>query len=211
MKGHRAKSNMRKQFKKKKAGRPYEEAVRDLCRTIFPNAKIESGVWVVGPDGRRELDVDIWEMVGDKLMHFMIECKDFNRESTGPVGISYVDALDSKCRDLGLHSAFICSNAGYTADAVRKAKRLGIGLLGATRQSDARIRFALQEEVCIRHVRIAECRLQYLYHNDEPLNPLDGVDVNHVLFENRSVIQWLWGARYSLFNSQSDRARMDGA
>ena len=191
MKGRRAKANMREHFKKK-AGRPYEEAVRDLCRAIFPKAKIESGVWVTGPDGRRELDIDIWETVSDQLLHVMIECKDFNRESTGPVGISYIDALDSKSRDLGLHSAFICSNAGYTSDAVRKAKRLGIGLLGATRQGDARIRFALQEEVYIRHVRIAECRIEYLYHDEECANPLGDIDVNQVLFEGRSVVQWLW-------------------
>jgi len=50
----------------------------------------------------------------------VIECKDWNR----PIGIAFIDALDSKRRDLGASIAMICSNSGFTSDALRKAARV---------------------------------------------------------------------------------------
>jgi len=117
-----------------KRGKPYEEAVGDLFRQLFPVSVIKTGVWVEAPDGRRELDVDIVETVDGRKVRGVVECKDFDASKTGPVGIKYIDELDSKRRDLGLQFACICSNAGFTADAIRKGRRVNIGLLGATRK-----------------------------------------------------------------------------
>src|SRR5580765_3835188 len=95
-------------------------------------ASIRHGVWLVGPDGRRELDVFI--TVEGQKRHVVVECKDFNPNTTGPVGIGYVDALESKRWDLGVDASFLCSNAGFTTDAVSKAKRVGIGLIAVMRK-----------------------------------------------------------------------------
>jgi hypothetical protein len=72
--------------------------VCDVVRGFNPQAHVTPGVWVTGPDGRRELDVHVVEAVGGRTYHGVIECKDFNPATTGPVGIGYVDALESKQR-----------------------------------------------------------------------------------------------------------------
>ena len=83
------------------------------------------------PDGRRDRDVVIEGTAEGKRRHVLIECKDFNPNSTGPVGIGYVDALESKHRDLGMDVSFICSNAGFTTCAIRKVKPPVLARLGS--------------------------------------------------------------------------------
>jgi hypothetical protein len=149
--------------------------VGELFRQFYPASAIKTGVWVEGPDGRRELDVDIIEKVGARTVRGVVECKDFNPATTGPVGIAYIDALDSKRRDLGLEFAFICSNAGFTADAIRKARRVNIGLLGATRKNDQRIRFGVVDEIYTRHIRLIEAPKIRLWPADGEELPKKGV------------------------------------
>lgn len=140
----------------RRSGTPYEDAVCELFREFFPGADIEAGVWVTGPDGRRELDVKIEQQIAGKTLRGVVECKDFNPQTTGPVGIAYLDALDSKRRDLGLDLVFLCCNAGFTADAIRKAQRVGIGLLGAVKKGDHRIRFSVVHEIYVRHIAFTD-------------------------------------------------------
>ncbi|MGE0100502.1 MAG: restriction endonuclease [Hydrogenophaga sp.] len=105
-----------------KQGRAYEEAVASIFCKLFPDSDVSRSVWVEGPDGRRELDIQV--RVRDKIhsQFGLIECKDFDPQKTGPVGISYIDALDSKRRDLNATFAMICSNSGFTKDAINKAR-----------------------------------------------------------------------------------------
>jgi len=176
----------------KKAGAPYEAAVRDLFRQFSPTATVNAGVWVQGPDGRRELDVDILEKQGDRTVHGVVECKDFNPDTTGPVGIGFIDALDSKRHDLKLDFAFLCSNAGFTDDAIRKAKRVNIGLLGATRSGDSRVRFGVVDEIYMRHLRLTDPPLLHCWHVEgEALLPEEITKSGEPNFEGRSVAQWL--------------------
>lgn len=79
----------------------------------------------------------------------MIECKDWNR----PFGIAFIDALDSKRRDIGASAALICSNSGFTADALRKAARVGIPALAALIKGDHRIRVIVREQIYTRIVK----------------------------------------------------------
>lgn len=174
-----------------KAGAPYEDAVCELFRLFFPASTINAGVWIEGSDGRRELDVDITENFGNRAVHGIIECKDFNPATTGPVGIAYIDALDSKRRDLQLDFAFLCSNAGFTADAVRKAKRVNIGLLSAVRKLDKRIRFAVYEEIYIRHINLTEApRIRIWPAIGEALPPKAVLESGEAYFDGRPVGPW---------------------
>jgi hypothetical protein len=133
---------------------------------------VRQGEWVVGPDGRRELDVFVEGTVDGVPRRVLVECKDFNPRTTGPVGIGFVDALESKGRDLIVDVSFICSNAGFTADAVRKAKRVGIGLIGVLEEKDQRIRFQVREEIYIRRVKVEALTIGLVA---EPAANLDGV------------------------------------
>lgn len=152
--------------RKPKRGLPFEEAVAEVVKAIDPSATVLQGQWVDGPDGRRDRDVSISGTVDGAAYTALVECKDYDRESTGPVGIAVVDALDSKRRDLKVDIAIICSNAGFTEPAARKARRVGIVLIGVFRQSDGRIRHQLIDQVYFRRLKIEHLgfRLENIEH-----------------------------------------------
>ena len=131
-----------------KRGRHYERVVSEVLKAFAPNAAASSGKWVQGPDGRRDLDVFIDGMSGGQRRRVLVECKDYNPNTTGPVGIAVIDALDSKRRDLNMDVAMVCSNAGYSGDAMRKAARVGIGLVSVMRKGDIFSERAIQLRLC---------------------------------------------------------------
>src|SRR5262245_13116291 len=112
-----------------KRGTQFELVVSDVVREFDANCTVRQGEWIEGPDGQRELDVYVEGTVDGVRRRVQIECKDYD-PSSRPIGIAVVDGLDSKHRDLGMDFSLLCSNAGFTSDAIRKASRLGIGLIG---------------------------------------------------------------------------------
>jgi hypothetical protein len=84
----------------------------------------------------------------------LIECKDFNPQSTGKVGIGFVGELDSKRHDLNIDFPIICSNAGFTAPAIHKARRVGIGTIAALRMGDERIQYEVRDTVYTRKITV---------------------------------------------------------
>jgi hypothetical protein len=142
------KRSARKQSRLPKRGEAYQNAVALVAKSIAPSADVEVGAWIDGPDGRRDLDVVVRPQGTDSTRVVVIECKDWNR----PIGIAFIDALDSKRRDLGASIAMICSNSGFTSDALRKAARVGIPALSALIEGDKRIRVVVREQIYTRIV-----------------------------------------------------------
>jgi len=171
-----------------KRGKPFERVVKEVLSTLDPRSVVRQGQWVTGPDGRRELDVLIEGSVEGVRRRVLVECKDFNPNTTGPVGIRFVDALESKRRDLAADVSFICSNAGFTTDAIRKAKRVGIGLIAVLRERDHRIRFQVREEIYIRRVTVQTLTIGL---QTEPAVKLDGVPFEAITFKGVSVGNWV--------------------
>jgi len=171
-----------------KRGKPFERVVKEVLSTLDPRSVVRQGQWVTGPDGRRELDVLIEGSVEGVRRRVLVECKDFNQNTTGPVGIRFVDALESKRRDLAADVSFICSNAGFTTDAIRKAKRVGIGLIAVLREGDHRIRFQVREEIYIRRVTVQTLTIGL---QTEPAVKLDGVPFEAITFKGVSVGNWV--------------------
>lgn len=178
----------RRKRKSKRKGSPYERVVAEVIRVMDPNATVEQGQWVLGPDGHRELDVHIIGTYEGQERRILIECKDFNPASTGPVGIRYIDALESKSRDLGFHFSAICSNAGFTINAIRKASRVGIGLIAVMKKGDKRIRFAVTEEIYTRKVHVNELKISL--EGPEPIL-LEGMKGEVILFNGMPVVNWV--------------------
>jgi hypothetical protein len=171
-------------------GRGFEEVVAEVVRAMDPSVTVSIGAWVKGPDGRREVDVLIEGCVEGVPQKAIVECKDFNPKTTGPVGIGYLDALDSKRRDLGLKLAVIASNAGFTSDAISKGKRLGIGVVGIMREGDDRLRFAVQDEIYTRQVSIRDNNFKITYgSNDAEIERV--VSTGEATFEGKLVSNWL--------------------
>lgn len=150
-----------------KKGSAYEDLVGAAMRAFDPGATVETGHWVEGPDGRRELDVVIRGDVEGTPRVLLIECKDFDPAKTGKVGIEYVDALESKRRDLGVDGAFLSSNSGFTDGALKKAKRTGIGLISVLKAGDKRVKLELQEVINVFHIDIVDVKATYHLLSDE--------------------------------------------
>jgi len=94
-----------------KLGKPYENLVGIIQKALHPDAIVEMGEWVVGPDGERELDVSVRGEVDGVPTFIFLECKDWKKQ----VGIEAVDAFDSKRADLGADRAILVSKAASPA------------------------------------------------------------------------------------------------
>jgi hypothetical protein len=116
-------------------GAPFQDLVGS-AKAMDPAATVPTGQWVRGPDGRRDIDVLVEGALDGRPFRVLIECKDYNPDTTGRVGIEYLDAIDSKRQDLAVDAAVICSNSGFTQDAIRKGKRKRIGLISILKAGD---------------------------------------------------------------------------
>jgi hypothetical protein len=172
----------------RRRGTPYEQVVEEIAKAMDPSSKVERGQWVEGPDGLRELDVRIIGAFEGEVRKILIECKDYDPGSTGRVGIGEVDALESKRRDLGFQRSAICSNAGFTGGALRKANRTGIGLISALKEGDERIRFSVDVELYTRQIEVEN--LSIGLNGPQPIS-LDGVQFEEILYDGIPVGNWV--------------------
>jgi Restriction endonuclease len=190
----RKRSSKRKNRTPPRASKPgdsYQNAVASVAKSIAPSAHIEVGTWTDGPDGPRELDVELRPNGAGSAALVVIECKDWTR----PIGIAFVDALDSKRRDIGASVAMICSNSGFTADALRKAARVGIPALAALIKGDNRIRVVVREQIYTRIVEFAyhEPTLHYPSLSNEEKAALTNVYTREFTYNGKSIEAWVAG------------------
>lgn len=181
-----------------KRGRDYEQVVAEVHKAMDRGASVQQGQWVAGPDGRRDMDVFIDGTADGQQRRVLVECKDFDPKKTGPVGIVYVDALDSKRRDLGIDVSFICSNAGFTVNAIRKAKRVDIGLISVMREGDTRIRFCVAEVLYTRKVKVEQ--LIFELRSSAPIH-LGEVPSDAVTYDGIPVCNWVARRAQNLLGS----------
>lgn len=128
-----------------KAGTEYQELVAEVVRALDSNAKVETAQAVVGPDGAREVDVEVRGTQNGRPYFILIECKDktYGR-SRRRVSIEEIDALDSKRKDLNADLAVLCSNTGFSGGALLKAGRVGIVAISALARRDGRAKFVVE-------------------------------------------------------------------
>ena len=172
-----------------KRGLIYQHAVAQVAKSIDPSAQIEVGAWANGPDGRRDLDVLIRPREGSSAPSVVIECKDWNR----PIGIGFIDALDSKRKDISAAIAMICSNSGFTEEALHKAARVGIPALAALIEGDSRIRVIVREQI---YTRIVEFQRHGPQFHHQPLTledqgKISGAYTKEWLYEGKSMEAWV--------------------
>ena len=171
-----------------KAGDAYQDAVAAVARQLDPTARVQVGEWVEGPDGERDCDVGVYPGGGSRYVY--IECKDRKR----PVGIEFVDALESKRKDVKADVAVLCSNSGFTRDALRKAARVGIPALSALIEGDSRIRVQVQEEIYTRNIKITpHTTISYHWAVDRASVAAVWIDVSarDVIHDKRHVLAWV--------------------
>jgi|GEM_PF-3685978 len=171
-----------------KEGILFERAVSDIVKGFGNVSNVVQGEWRAGPDGRRDRDVGFSATLSGKTYKGLIECKDYDRASTGRVGIGVIDALDSKRRDLDIDIPIVCSNAGFSKPAIAKAQRVGIRTFGALRIGDDRIRFEVSDLVYSRKVSISNVQLEFRAAGQLP--DLSKVAPKKILFDGNLVFDW---------------------
>lgn len=171
-----------------KAGSTYEKVVADIISTLSPGAKAQYGQWIIGPDGRRDLDVEIRGQINGEEQFVLLECKDWKNT----VGIGIVDALDSKRRDLSADYALICSNSGFTSDALRKGKRVGIGMVAALKSGDQSIKVVIEEEIYVKKIHIKEYKSTWYFSDSSLASRMPkNLDPHSIRYKGLFLTNWV--------------------
>jgi len=170
-----------------KAGDEYQDLVGAVAKALDPGAAVGVGQWIVGPDGRRDLDVEVRGTIEGAPFFVQIECKDWSE----PVGIAVVDALDSKRRDLGADKAIIYSNSGFTEPALRKANRVGIEMASVLKAGDARVRVVVQKHLVAKRLSIDRMRLLLHPPPGLKLELPDAWSVDKLFLDELPFVNWL--------------------
>ena len=125
-----------------KAGSAYNELAKKMAEALEPAAVVKMGQWVEGPDGKREVDVEVRGTFEGQQFFLLIECKDWKN----PVDIKEFDKIDSKRKDLLADRVMICSNSGFTKKALRKAARLNIQAVSILAEGDKIVKLSINRE-----------------------------------------------------------------
>lgn len=110
-----------------KSGKRFEILVDEIYRGLsqqYPSAKVNRDEKIEGPDGLRQFDVTLRHEVAGSEYLTVVECKDHKRK----LKVEYVDALESKMRDIKASKAILVSPVGFQRCAIIKAARVGIDL-----------------------------------------------------------------------------------
>jgi hypothetical protein len=183
-----------------KAGDEYQEIVGVVAKALDPGASVKVGQWMEGPDGRRDMDVEVRGTVNGAAYFALIECKDWK----APVGIKVVDALDSKRHDLNADRAIIYSNSGFTAPALRKAARVEIETFSALKAGDNSIRVVVERSFIAKELSVALTRIMLYPFPGETLGVDDGWQVGELMFDNLPVINWISNLSHRLIREQEE-------
>lgn len=168
-----------------KPGDDYQDVVGAVQRALDSGSQVDVGVWVEGPDGRRDMDVAVRGTKEGKPHLTLIKCKDWRV----PVGIAVMDSLDSKRKDLGASAAVVFSNSGFTEDAQRKAARIGISLAAALKAGDPRVKVKLWKEFIARNRSVDRwSMLVFPEQNSERNDPYSPFDVK---LAGKAVVNWI--------------------
>lgn len=133
-----------------KAGDEYRELVGTVMAALDRGSAVKMEQWITGPDGERDMDVEVRGTLNGVPHFILVECKDHAR----PIGIGFVDAFESKIRDLKPDRAIMFSNSGFTRDALKKARRVGVEMASAMKAKDDTIKIQVYREVIARRLTL---------------------------------------------------------
>ena len=170
-----------------KLGDEYQALVGIVQKALDPEAIVNVGTWITGPDGKRDLDVEVRGTVDGISCFILIECKDWN----DPVGIAVVDALESKRRDLNADKAIIYSNSGFTKPALRKASRVGICMASALNAGNKIIRFEIHKALIAKTLSVDRIKCELFSPSPDQLDLPNSWNLKELIYDNLPVQNWL--------------------
>jgi hypothetical protein len=170
-----------------KRGKWYEDVVAVVAKALYPAAVANVRQEIDGPEGAREVDVEVRGNIDGRQQFALLECKDWKV----PVDIQALDALHSKSLDLRADLAIIFSNSGFTRKALEKAKRLDIGAMSALVHGDQRIRPIIERVVTAKRLSVDKWHLAVFPTEDsKELLPAEW-SPNDLHYEGLPVVNWI--------------------
>lgn len=184
-----------------KAGDEYRELVGVVMAALDAQSAVKTEQWIMGPDGERDMDVEVRGTL-EGVPHFIvIECKDHKR----PIGIGLIDAFESKIRDLKPNRAMMFSNSGFTRDALKKAQRVGIEMASAMRVKDDIVKIHVHSEVVARRLALTFGTANIFPFEGQIFENMEKWELGKLLFDDIPVIRWL-SMKMKLVASENDTA-----
>ncbi len=170
-----------------KAGDAYRELVGTVMTALDPDSAVNTEQWITGPDGERDMDVEVRGTLNGVPQFILVECKDHTRA----IGIGFIDAFESKIRDLKPDRSIMFSNSGFTRGALKKANRVGIEMASAMKAKDEIVKNTIHHEVVARRLTLT-FGTAVLYPFDGHSHEIDEKwRVEDLMFDGIPVIYWV--------------------
>jgi hypothetical protein len=168
----------------------YRDLVAEVIHELSPTSRVSVGTLITTPDGTRTVDVEVTSI---EKKSFITDIDVVDLPSGRPAGVEVVDAADSKSPDIKADAMLVCSNTGFDAVAIRKAKRKKIGLISVLRQGDERVRAVIEEEIYLRKVDISPAKIDYTEATPQDRETLRELwrGTHEVTYQGGSVDAWL--------------------
>jgi hypothetical protein len=161
----------------------YRAVVAEVINAFEPKAFITVGGQVIGPDGGRRVDVQVFREKSDAPTLVDV----VYRQDNAPVGVEMVDAAESKGKDLRARTMLLCSNSGFDQNAIRKAKRVGVGLISVLKEGSNRATAYVEEEIYLRTIVVKSVRSLYTH----PSPKKSTTAFNDITYKGVPVDDWL--------------------
>lgn len=168
---------------------------------LDPGSAMKTEQWITGPDGERDMDVEVRGTLNGVPHFILVERKDHARS----IGIGFVGAFDSKIRDLKPDRAIMFSNSGFTRDALKKASRVGIEMASAMKARNDRVRIKVHREVVARRLTLTFGTVVLFPLEGDPYEIEEKYKVEDLLFDGLPVIHWI-SEKMKLVASEHDAA-----
>jgi hypothetical protein len=186
------------------AGGAYQEIVAAVERALHPEANVDVGEWIEGPDGEREVDVVVRGKLGATHHVALIECKDWRR----PVDIKTIDELDSKRNDLGADTTLVYSNSGFTKKALNKAQRKNIQAVSALNAGNADIKLTVRYTLTPKFLSIDRWIVR-LYPDEESNRKIPSEWLpQDLIYNDLPVVNWIRKASADVLLANEDSSEI---
>lgn len=169
-----------------KAGDLYRDLVGTILAALDPQSIVKTEQWITGPDGERDMDVEVRGTQQGEPHFVLVECKDHVRA----IGIGFIDAFESKIRDLKPNRAIMFSNSGFTRHALKKVHRVGIELASVMKENDSLIKIQIHNEIVARRLTLAFGTVMLYPFDGSPFDFEDKWNVGELLFDEIPVVRW---------------------
>jgi hypothetical protein len=169
----------------------YRDLVAEIIHEMSPTSRVSIGTLLTTPDGSRTVDVEVVS-IGEKN-RLIADIDIVDLPSGRAAGVEVIDAADSKRLDIKADVMLVCSNTGFDAVAIQKAKRKKIGAISILRQGDKRVKAVIEEEVYLRDVDITPLKMSYTGATPGDLKTLQSLlkGTHDLTYQGGSVDGWL--------------------